>query len=195
MARKWLADLGRACKATGTLFVLDEVVTGFRYGPGGAAGYYEIAHLVDLFCVGKTLANGYPASAIFGRKDVMQQLAGTEQGQVHFSGTFFGEPIGMALALATLRRMQSHPPWEHLYTMGTRLRSQWNDLKLPWKLAGQSTRPVIWPTPTDTDRFDDLRRHLFANGHIWVSHPLYVTTATTSEDIDSLCAAAQTWEG
>ena len=47
----------------GALFVLDEVVTGFRYGPGGATEYYDLRDRVDLICLGKTLGNGYPVSS------------------------------------------------------------------------------------------------------------------------------------
>lgn len=191
--REWLYNLSTEARQTETLFVLDEVVTGFRYGPGGAMGHYNLWGKVDLLCLGKTLANGYPASALLGSREIMGYLAGVEQGQVHFSGTFFGEPIGMALASATLNQLAKQCPWQQLVKMGEALKSRWNKLSLPWKLDGHPTRPIIHPEPENNTLWYRFRRHMFNRGHIVVAHPWYVTTAVTVEDLDSLIEAAKEW--
>jgi len=193
-AAGWLQHLARVCHEDGALFVLDEVVTGLRYGPGGAAEYYGIQGLVDLYCFGKTLGNGFPVSALAGKKAVMDWLAGNpdNSGKVHFSGTWAGEPFGLAAALATLERMRTNPPWEYMVDTGTLLKQQWNALDLPWKLRGHPTRPVLIG---DDPRLDDLRRHLFERGHIVCKHPWYATVAHGQEDIASLIDAARDWSG
>lgn len=185
--RVWLNTLADMTHERGALFILDEVVTGFRYGPGGAAEYYDLQGKVDLYCFGKTLGNGYPISALAGKSSVMQELANG----VHFSGTFFGEPIGLATAKATLHQLLEHPPWEHLYEIGEFLKLQWNTLDLPWKLIGHPTRPVL---DGDDDRLDDLRRWLFRHGHIIVSAPWYVSTATEKADVFDLVKWAEKWK-
>lgn len=194
------ANIAHDC---GALFVLDEVVTAFRYGPGGAAEYYGLHGLVDLYCFGKTLGNGYPVAALAGKKEYMDELAGRpgQGGKVHWSGTWAGEPLGMAAAKATLRRLLEEPPWEHLYAIGEYLKGRWNDLGLPWQLVGHPTRPVLEAAPCPPDdayqaRQDltDLRRFLFQHGHIVCMHPWYVTMATTREDVDALVSAAGEWE-
>jgi glutamate-1-semialdehyde 2,1-aminomutase len=81
----------------GALLILDEVITGFRMGLGGAQKHYGVTP--DIASFGKAIAGGAPLSAVAGRKDVMELIAG---GGVNFGGTFNGNPIAMAAADATL---------------------------------------------------------------------------------------------
>jgi len=192
-ARSWLAQLATDAENAGALFVLDEVVTGFRYAPGGAAEYYKLLGRVDLYCFGKTLGNGYPVAALAGREDVLGWLAEKPGGggKVHWSNTFNGEPIGLAVAKATLQHLLDDRPWDNLMHLGRRLKKQWNeDAWVPYKLEGHPTRPVIEGAD---ESFVDLRRHLFQHGHIIVDHPWYITTAMTRSDIDDLVKKAMPW--
>jgi len=185
-ATRWLHWLADGAKERGALFILDEVVTGFRYGPDGATGYYQLGDKVDLCCFGKTIGNGHPVSALVGRQEIMELLT---QG-VHYSATFFGHPFGLAAAIATMRQLQASPPWEYLYSMGEYLKEQWNALGLPWEMVGHPTRPVL----EGPDKgLDDLRQHCFSQGHIVVKHPWFVSTATTKEDVDRLCGVVGEW--
>lgn len=183
---EWLNLLADHAHAAGALFILDEVVTGFRYGPDGAAGYYQLGDKVDLCCFGKTIGNGQPISALVGRQEIMELLT---QG-VHYSATFFGHPFGLAAAIATMQQLQKSPPWEHLYSIGEYLKEQWNSLSLPWEMVGHPTRPVL---KGPDEELNDLRRYLFGRGHIVVKHPWLVSTATTKEDVNSLIEAASEW--
>jgi len=170
----WLMNLARAAHEVGALFILDEVKTAFRYGPAGAAGAYNLLGLTDLYCFGKTLGNGYPVSCLAGKKAAMDELTGA----VHYSGTFFGEPIGLSLAKATLTRLRTNPPWDHLYEVGTYLKDRWNQVFPPYEMTGHPTRPElghnIWQSK------------LFQYGHITMSSPWYITTATTKDDVNAL---------
>lgn len=194
-AGDWLSNLASLAYRLGTLFVLDEVVTGFRYGPQGAPGYYGLSGLVDLYCFGKTLGNGYPIAALAGKRSVMQWLA--EQpgggGKVHWSNTFNGCPIGLAAARATLRQLRLEPPWEKLTQLGEALKQKWNTLGLSWKLVGHPARPVLEPAGL-TPELNSLRMFLFERGHIVVDHPWYLTTVTSRQDIDGLVQAAEMWK-
>jgi len=185
-ARQWLRRLCARARRAGALVIMDEVVTGFRYQLEGATGYYGLHEHVDLVCLGKTLGNGYPVAALLGKKDIMDNLT---QG-VHFSGTFFGEPIGMAVASAFLEELHSAPPWGHLYDVGNYLKRKWNALGLEWRLVGHPTRPVLEPiaghSPGERKRLNSLRRYLFERGHIIVDHPWYVTTEHTKADVRAL---------
>jgi glutamate-1-semialdehyde 2,1-aminomutase len=194
-AGNWLDNLGQGIKKAGGLFILDEVVTGFRYGPMGALGYYEPLEHVDLICFGKTLGNGYPVAALAGKRDVMQWLAERPGGggRVHWSNTFNGCNIGLAAIRATLTQLKTNPPWDHLYSIGDYLIEQWNGLDLPYILDGHPTRPIIDESKSDMTDFEALRRHLFERGHIVVAHPWYMTTETTRVDVDSLVDAVGEW--
>jgi glutamate-1-semialdehyde aminotransferase len=186
-AGEWVRTLFTHAHEVGALTVLDEVVTGFRYGPGGASEYLGVSHgMVDLYCFGKTMGNGYPVAALAGKKAVMDELAHG----VHFSGTFFGEPLGMAVAKAVLARYNEIRPWAGLAETGRDLMTQWNRAGLECKLEGHPTRPELESLPED---FGPLRRHLFRHKHIIVDHPWYVTTCTTDMDIRTLVERAAEW--
>lgn len=96
------AALSRITSAHGALLILDEVLTGFRVGPGG---YYVLAGAPegwtpDLFTFGKVIGGGLPVAALGGRADVMDFLA--PLGPVYQAGTLSGNPIAMAAGVATL---------------------------------------------------------------------------------------------
>lgn len=175
---KWLQALALRAKAAGVLFVLDEVKTAFRYGPAGAAGYYGLTGMVDLYCFGKTLGNGYPISCLAGKMEIMQELT---RG-VHYSGTFFAEPMGLAAAKATLQHLTYNPPWDWLYSVGESLIEKWNKAVKSWKLYGHPTRPVLSGEDLDC-------RKLLLKGHVVLPGTWYITTETTGDHINSLLEA------
>ncbi len=95
----FLKLLRTACNATGTLLIFDEIITGFRLDMGGAQKLYGITP--DLATFGKAMGNGMPISALVGKRKYMEQMV-----DICFSGTFFGETLSLAAALATIEKMQ-----------------------------------------------------------------------------------------
>jgi glutamate-1-semialdehyde 2,1-aminomutase len=83
----------------GALFILDEVMTGFRVSPAGWWGLEGVE--ADLFTFGKVMSGGLPAAAFGGRADVMSVLA--PEGPVYQAGTLSGNPVAVAAGLAQLR--------------------------------------------------------------------------------------------
>ena len=175
----WLVELFEKARNAGALVILDEVKTGFRYSRGGAAGHYGLQGMVDLYCFGKTLGNGYPISCLAGKKNILKELTNG----VHFSGTFFGEPLGLALAKATLHRMLVDPPWEYLHNIGEDLQACWNTWNKDIPLVGHPTRPVL---SGDKESIANIVKQQFEYGHIIAQSPWYVTMATTNESVESL---------
>jgi glutamate-1-semialdehyde 2,1-aminomutase len=86
----------------GALLILDEVITGFRLGFGGAATHYGIAP--DLLTFGKVIGGGMPVGAFGGRADVMSVLS--PDGPVYQAGTLSGNPVAMVAGLATLQKLE-----------------------------------------------------------------------------------------
>lgn len=86
----------------GAVLIFDETVTGFRYANGGAQEFFGVTP--DLATFGKGLANGYPVSAVAGKKEIMKLME-----DVFFSFTFGGETLSLAAALATLKTLQKKP--------------------------------------------------------------------------------------
>ncbi len=82
----------------GALLIFDEVMTGFRVAPGGAAALYGVTP--DLVTLGKVIGGGLPVAAYGGRRDLMQRVA--PSGPVYQAGTLSGNPMAMAAGIATL---------------------------------------------------------------------------------------------
>jgi glutamate-1-semialdehyde 2,1-aminomutase len=97
----FLAGLRALCDKYGALLIFDEVMTGFRVHPGGAAALYGVRP--DLITLGKIIGGGLPVGAFGGRRDLMQRLAPV--GPVYQAGTLSGNPLAMAAGLATLRQL------------------------------------------------------------------------------------------
>ena len=94
----FLQGLRAACDRAGALLVFDEVITGFRLGPGGAQGRLGVTP--DMTCFGKVIGGGLPLAAFGGRADVMAVLA--PEGPVYQAGTLSGNPLATAAGLAVL---------------------------------------------------------------------------------------------
>jgi len=97
------AGLAQLCREFGALFILDEVMTGFRISRSGWYGVegHRQGWAPDLLTFGKVMGGGLPAAAFGGRADVMGQLA--PAGPVYQAGTLSGNPVAAACGLATLR--------------------------------------------------------------------------------------------
>ena len=93
----YLQGVRSLCTSHGALLVFDEVITGFRIGPGGAQKHYGV--IPDLATFGKAVGGGAPLSVVAGRGEIVEQIAGRG---VVFGGTFNGNPISMASANAVL---------------------------------------------------------------------------------------------
>lgn len=107
----------------GVLMILDEVVTGFRYGLGGAQAYFDIKP--DLATYGKIIGGGLPVGAVAGRADVMDQADPGHKGEtgyVYQNGTLQGNPLGSAAALACIAVLEEPGFYDRLFGIADRLR-------------------------------------------------------------------------
>lgn len=98
----FLQGLRALCDQYGAVFIIDEVMTGFRVALGGAQAYYGVTP--DLTCLGKIIGGGMPVGAFGGKKEIMQHIAPT--GPVYQAGTLSGNPIAMAAGLACLTELK-----------------------------------------------------------------------------------------
>lgn len=114
----FLERLRELCTEHGVILIFDEILTGFRHAMGG--GQQTLGVTPDLACFGKAIANGYPISALCGRRELMEHLV--PAGRAFFSGTYNGSPIGTAAALATIERLSEPGFFERLWTLGERLK-------------------------------------------------------------------------
>jgi glutamate-1-semialdehyde 2,1-aminomutase len=97
----FLEGLRELATESGALLVFDEVITGFRVGPGGAQ---ELTGVIpDLTVMGKVIGGGLPAAAYGGPVELMSRIA--PAGDVYQAGTLSGNPLAVAAGLATLEAL------------------------------------------------------------------------------------------
>ncbi|MFN8058739.1 MAG: aminotransferase class III-fold pyridoxal phosphate-dependent enzyme [Vicinamibacterales bacterium] len=105
-------------------FILDEVVSGFRLGLGGAAAHYGV--VPDLVAYGKALGGGFPIAVVGGRTDLMDEVREERHSTDRYvwaASTTGGSPLGAAAAHAVLDILQAPEAYDTLYASGTRLRA------------------------------------------------------------------------
>ena len=203
----FLETLRDACTAAGTLLIFDEVITGFRHGPGGAQGALGVRP--DLTTMGKAIGNGFPISVLAGRADVMDHLG--PKGDVLFAGTFAGHTLNTAAALECTRVVLEGSIHDHLRALGSRLTSgiqaAIDETGTPVQVREIAGVWTIYFTDEPIRRFRDFARFAMDKNHpvqrayrdwllergIYV-HPHYMirgflTGAHTTDDVDRLVDA------
>lgn len=100
--REFLLTVREETKKAGALLIVDEVVTGFRIGLGGATEWYGIEP--DLACLGKIIGGGFPAALFGGKKEIMDHLA--PLGEIYQAGTLSGNPVAMRAGFAALTALE-----------------------------------------------------------------------------------------
>jgi len=108
--REFLKFLREICTRTGTALLFDEVISGFRVGFTGAAGYYEIRP--DIITYGKIIGGGLPVGAYGASSEIMSNIS--PEGNVYQAGTLSGNPVAMAAGIAQLRLCLSPGFYENL---------------------------------------------------------------------------------
>ena len=199
----FLKELREITKASESLLIFDEVITGFRMHPGGAQALFGIK--ADLATYGKVIGGGISIGAILGTRHCMDALDGgfwqygdnsyPEAGVTYFAGTFVRHPLALAAAKASL---------VHMKNMGAALQSNLNDLteNFATDLNGEFKKRDL---PIEIKHFGSLWRLKFLeeipysellfvllrekNVHIWDGFPCFMTTAFKAEDIKKLKTA------
>ncbi len=109
----FLSELHNLCRQYGSIFILDEVMTGFRVAPGGAQEHWNLDP--DLTCLGKVIGGGLPVGAYAGKREIMQHVA--PAGTMYQAGTLSGNPLAMAAGFATLKALLADGTFNHIEQM------------------------------------------------------------------------------
>lgn len=122
LADNFLQQIQRLCRCEGALFILDEMITGFRWHLQGAQTYFGVEP--DLSTFGKGMANGFSVAAVAGRRDVMEvgsiDKPGVERTFL-LSTTHGGEMSGLGAFIETVRVYREQDVCRHLWAYGARL--------------------------------------------------------------------------
>ncbi len=193
----FLHGIQSMCHKHGALFILDEIITGFRWHLGGAQTYHDITP--DLACFGKAMGNGFSIAALVGRREFME-LGGLNHDKPRtflLSTTFGAETSTLAAALATMQIYQRENVVEHLWQKGERLATEINKaiaenhLQAYFQVVGKPCNLVYVTRDQDKNRSQDFRA-LFLQETIkrgLLIPSLVVSYSHTDADIDQTISA------
>ena len=116
----FLEEVKVLTKKAGAVLIFDEVITGFRFSEGGAQKLFNV--IPDLSALGKGIANGFPLSAVVGRREIMREME-----NVFISGTFGGELLSLSAAKYVLQKHQKNEICQDLIDKGTLLSDLTNE--------------------------------------------------------------------
>jgi glutamate-1-semialdehyde 2,1-aminomutase len=192
------------CTAHGAALIFDEVISGFRAGPGGAQRLFGV--MPDLTCLGKIIGGGLPVGAYGGRADLMELVS--PAGPVYQAGTLSGNPLAMTAGIWSLDALTPRL-YRQLAALTTRLAAGLADAARSAGVALQvnafgslltpfftdrSVRDYPSATSADTDRYARFFRGMIARGiypppsqfEAW-----FLSAAHTMKDVDRTIAAAR----
>ncbi len=202
--KDFLEALRQIADDTGALLILDEVISGFRLGPGGAGQRYGVRG--DLVTLGKIIGGGLPVGAYGGRAEIMERMA--PDGKVYQAGTLSGNPIATAAGIATIEAVLQPGFYERLEATAEQLESgiRLAAAKAPWPLHISRVgslmtiffhegpiRDYAAAAECDTNAYARFFHGMLAHG-IYLApsqfEAAFVSAAHTYEDIDRTVSAA-----
>jgi glutamate-1-semialdehyde 2,1-aminomutase len=185
------------CHAHGALFILDEMICGFRWHNGGGQAYYGIEP--DLSAFGKAIGNGFAVSALAGKRKYLE-LGGLHHDRERvflLSTTHGGETHALAAAIATMQVYQREPVVETLFTRGQRLFDEGNEIIRRHGLAdyvgivGKPIALIYFTKDQQRERSQAFRslllQEMIRRGVLMGT--LFVSYTHSDEDIDRTLAA------
>jgi glutamate-1-semialdehyde 2,1-aminomutase len=188
----------------GALLIFDEVITGFRLGPGGVAQLSDITP--DLATFGKVIGGGMPVGAFGGARRFMANLA--PDGDTYQAGTLSGNPVAMAAGVATLDLLARERAWDKLESLGASLERMLAPVleraPFPVRLVrkgslfwlalheGPAPRTAITLEPRASARFAVLFHAMLERGVYLPPSPYevcFLSLAHTAADLETFAAA------
>jgi len=189
----YLKEAVALARENGILVILDEIVSGFRVGPAGMQGLLDLDP--DLTCMAKVAAGGLPGGIVCGSERVMSVLSrngpvgGRPRKKVFHQGTFTGNPVTAAAALATIEEVVSKGLCQHATVLGELARTRLNELfaKLGtrWRAYGRFSAFHIFPNAADeiNDDVDRVQWQQFASRPVSVLRHLRMALILEGVDI------------
>jgi len=132
----FLGTVAAEARAAGALVIFDEIITALRYRAGSVQAATGVTP--DLTCLGKALANGFPLSAVVGRRAVFEYMP-----RAFYGPTYKGEVYSLAAAAAALAVHRREPVWEHVWSYGRRMRDGIDGICRDVGVAARMIGPVF----------------------------------------------------
>lgn len=183
----FLQKVRKIADKIGAVLIFDEITSGFRIKNGGAFKKYKITP--DIVVYGKAMGNGYPISAIVGKRKVMDAAQET-----FISSTFWTERIGPTAAIATIKKFQKKNVANHLMKLGERINQGWIKLakKHGLKIEIHGITPLTslsFAYDEDSQKYRTLFNQEMLERGFLVSAGVYLSYAHTAKIIDKYLKA------
>lgn len=179
-SEEYYRRLSALCRQYGVLFIIDEVITGFRWGHHGLNGTGNVP--ADAITMSKGLGNGHSISSVLGKREIIDAYD-----KAGVAGTYTREVPPMAAALAVLEVTEDGSAHEHAERMGTMLRDGMREILrsigIPAHVAGP---PMMFDTVVGSEALSwDIYRAAYDFGAYFEDSGTHmVTTAFTESDVD-----------
>jgi glutamate-1-semialdehyde 2,1-aminomutase len=201
----FLQGLREICDREGIVFIIDEVMTGFRLAYGGAQERFGVRG--DLVCLGKIIGGGLPVGAFGGKRELMEMLSPV--GGVYQAGTLSGNPLAMSAGIATLELLREEGFYQRIEEKGAYLekglREAAKESPLPTTLyrVGGMFCTYFHPGPvhsfadaqkSDTQAFGKFFRAMLEHGVNLAPSQFeagFMSIAHSTEDLDRTAEAAR----
>jgi glutamate-1-semialdehyde 2,1-aminomutase len=188
--------------------ILDEVVTNFRLGLGGACAYYGVTP--DLVTLGKILGGGFPIGGYAGRRDLMDRFVtltrqpSDRHEKISQSGTFSGNAVSTAAGLATIKVLEEGSVYRHLDVISERLcgglTKLASDHGVTLTITGVKSMFQLHfgvehltnlreRSGEDRSRATEFSHGLLVNGILAGPRPWFMSAAHTQQDVDRVLEA------
>tara|TARA_B110000027_G_C16093055_1_gene289411 strand:+ start:243 stop:1532 length:1290 start_codon:yes stop_codon:yes gene_type:complete len=169
------------CDKKNIILIFDECTTGFRENYGGLHQNYKV--YPDIAMYGKAIGNGYAINAIVGKKELMLNSKDS-----FISSTFWGERVGFAAGIATLREMKKTNSWKIVKSQGQEIINKWKRIahqnKIKIKILGIPSIPTM-VFENNNLVYKTLIAQEFLKHKILASNIFYVSTKHTSRKLSN----------
>lgn len=201
--KEFIREVRSITEKSGTVFVFDEVITGFRTGPRGAQDYYGVK--ADIATYGKVIGGGMPIGVVAGKAEYMDTFDGgmwqygddsfPEKGVTFFAGTFVRHPLAMAATKQVLTFLRDQGPeyWSTVRERANRLAGSVDRMfvenEAPFRMPNFGSQMFV--RVDEGHKYANLLFfHLREKGvFLLEGFPTYMTSAHSDEDIDYVIGA------
>lgn len=201
--REFIREVREITRQSGSVFVFDEVITGFRTGPRGAQEFYGVE--ADIATYGKVVGGGMPLGVVAGKAEYMDTFDGgmwqygddsfPEKGVTFFAGTFVRHPLAMAAVKEVLLHLKRKGPefWQGVKDRATRLATTVDQMfvenNAPFRMPNFGSQMFI--RAAEDHKYANLLFFHLRNKGVFLleGFPTYMTAAHTDEDIDYCISA------
>jgi glutamate-1-semialdehyde 2,1-aminomutase len=169
------------CNKNKIVLIFDECTSGFRETFGGLHLKYKV--IPDICILGKALGNGYPITAVLGKREIMQCAQST-----FISSTFWSDRIGYVAAIKTLNEMEKIKSWEKIRDKGKYIKNKWSKLakknNLIFIISGLDALPSFTIKSKKWLQYKSFITYKMLENSILASNTIYVSICHTKKIID-----------